>query len=206
MAFIPVPRGASLCFFFTSAGQEWQFCVTVQKRTGDPTEADLQNLADDGFTWWGAGGSSGYTSQATGTNLYKVVATDLTAEGAPQRTHTENLAGGGGAGALPTGTAVVASLRTALRGRSYRGRVYLGGLASALQSTAIAISGASATSIASYFTDLMDILDLIGFDLVVASKQHNGAVVNPANVQPVTSVIVDTLFDSQRRRLGGRGA
>lgn len=204
MAFIPVPRGASLCFFFGTAGSNWQFCLTLQKAAGDVSESDLEDLTDIGKTWWEAT-SGPYTMQGPDSSMSKVVATDISEEGGVQHIRTSTKVGGGGTDTLPNNAAVVVSLRTPFRGRSYRGRAYMGGLANTTLETATTISSAFATQLLGYFDDLMTTIHAYGYDVAVASKQHNGAVTNPAVVNLVTDLVVDTLFDSQRRRLYGRG-
>lgn len=203
MTFIPVPNSASLCFFFVTAGQNWQTCITVEKVGGAPSEGDLQDLADLGYDWWVANMD---TNQGTAAGLAEVRATDLTSESAPSRSNVTGGYGAGGAGILPLGTALVASLRTPLRGRSYRGRMYWGGLAASGQSTSTECTTAYAGYIASAIVQLLADFVTAGWKGVVATKQHNGAVVNPADTSDISTVIVDTKYDSQRRRLAGRGA
>lgn len=202
MAFIPIPNGATLCFDFTTDGQMWQFCLTIQKRAGAPSTADLDTLTTIGEGFW-TDHLKGFLS--TPTTLRQIRATDQTSESGPASVLSVAEAATGSANSLPLGTAIVNSFRTGLRGRSYRGRAYLGGLQSASLNTPTTMKAADIVSLLSYWADLANDLDAAGFDHVVASKQHNGAVTNPAVVHVVTDYIIDTLFDSQRRRLAGRG-
>lgn len=202
MSFIPVPDSASLCFDFGQAGQAWQFCFTVRKSAGGLDDADLITLATMGADWWTNHLDTNISGAAT---LNNVKVTDLTSEAGSVYELPVGTAGGAGAGFTPLGTALVASLRTNKRGRSYRGRVYIGGLPDVAISTAVDVTSAYAGYIAAAVNTLISELDAAGYDLVVASRQHNGVVTNPAETNEVTSVIVDTHFDSQRRRLAGRG-
>lgn len=205
MAFIPVPRGASLCFHFTSSGQNWQFCFTVQKDSGDISSADLDVLAAAGDGWYhGTGGP--IESLGPGNSINNVTATDLSTDGGPQSIVTHYANGGAGTAALSSSTAAVASLRTGKRGRSYRGRVYFGGFPTNALLTPGYLTTGFVADLVNYVEDLKLALEVLGFSLVVASKQHNKVVTNPAAVNVVTDVVVDQAFDSQRRRLVGRGS
>lgn len=202
MAFIPVPKGVQLCFDFVTAGQNWQVCIMLRKSAGDPTPTDLDTAANAGENWWGTTFRSLFSAQ---TVLRQVRATDMTVQGGPVSTLVSNTAGNGSGNGLPIGAAIVASLRTAKRGRSYRGRSYWSGLLLSAQTSPTDITGTVATAIGVAMTALQTTLDGDGFDMVVASRQHNGAVTSPAETNEITAFVVDTHFDSQRRRLAGRG-
>lgn len=202
MSFIPVPNGISLCFHFETAGQGWQFCLTLKKSAGAPTPTDLATVVANGGTWWDDELKQYIHSSTT---LAEIVATDLTTQGGPQSIAVVNEAGTGGDDATPLGTALVVSTRTQKRGRSYRGRAYVGGLPSSTQISAVDVSALGASGYATTFAALGTQLDAIGFDVVVASKMHNGVVTNPAETNEVIAYVVDQHYDSQRRRLAGRG-
>lgn len=202
MAFIPVPNGIQLCFLFGGDQQNFQFCLTLRKSAGAPEDTDLAQATADGGAWW--------TNNLKGllgnwVTLKEIVATDLTSEGAPQNRVTVNETGTDASTSIPLSNAIVISHRTAKRGRSYRGRTYLSGWPRASLNTPNTITGAWATGVAGHFASLKTLLDGHGLDHVVASKRHNGAVTSPAEVNEVISYVVDTLVDSQRRRLSGRG-
>lgn len=202
MPFIPVPNGVQLCFDFLTAGQNWQFCLTLRKSSGAPTPSDLATATSTGEVWW--------TNELAdllhaNTTLRQIRATDLTVQGGVQDTNVVGTDGALTGGAVPLGTPIVVSLRTAKRGRSYRGRVYVSGLANSQVADETDIGGGVATNFGTAFGVLASALDVVGFDVVVASRQHNGVTTNPAEANEVTAYVVDTHFDSQRRRLAGRG-
>lgn len=203
MAFIPIPNGIALTFYFTSASQNWQFSLTLRKSAGEVEITDLQQATADGSAWW----TSFLKPQlATSTSLTSIVASDQSVEGGNQYQATVNEAATGSGSAVPLNACVVISGRTAKRGRSYRGRSYLSGLRDAILGVSMnAISSAFASTLAGGFASLASTLDGHGLDHVIASKQHNGAPVNPAETNEVTAYVVDTNIDSQRRRLTGRG-
>lgn len=202
MAFIPLPNGIQLCFLFTTNSQKWQFCLNLQKSAGPPLDTDLQQATGDGAAWWT---SALQALLANDSQLSEIVATDMSVEGGPQFRQTIGTNGSVSGGGAPLGTAVVVSGRTAKRGRSYRGRSYIGGIAKSDISTPTTALTALGTALANAFASLKSTLDGHGLDIVVASRQHNGSVTSPADMNEVTSFVVDTLFDSQRRRLAGRG-
>lgn len=202
MAFIPVPNGIQLCFNFTMSGQNMQFCLTLRKTAGAPTVPDLLSMANTGASWWTA---TLKTRLSPAVTLNNVSATDLTIQGGPQQ--SVNVGTPGTSGTVPEANSicVVASLRTPLRGRSYRGRCYVPGIPSESRSTPTDVQSAFATNLAAAFGTLGGNTAALGFPVVVASRQHNGVVTNPATTQDVTSYVVDVHMDNQRRRLFGRG-
>lgn len=202
MAFIPVPRGIQLCFLFLTGGQHWQFCLTLQKSSGEVDHGDLVAVTSAADGWWDAG----FNAVLSAANyLSSIVATDISEQGGEALVHTMGESSVGPAGILPNNVAAVISQRTAKRGRSYRGRAYVGGLTNADQVTSTQMGSAAAAELVDQFVDLQEALDAAGYDVVVASRQHNGVTTNPADVNEVTAFVVDTLYDSQRRRLEGRG-
>lgn len=203
MTFISWPNGVQLCFDFTTAAQMWQFCLALRKSAGAPDATDLANLTGAGETWW-ASHLRGFLDSTT--TLRQVRATNMTVEGGAQDVEAVGTAGTGGTNApLPIGTASVVSLRTQKRGRSYRGRTYVGGLTRGYQTTPTELTAAGIIALGDHFIALQTALDALGFDMVVASRQHNGVITSPAELNEITAFIVDPLLDSQRRRLAGRG-
>jgi len=192
-----------LCFDFASSSQLWQFCLALRKSAGAPTTTDLAAITSAAHTWWTSVLKADLT---TATTLRQIRATDLTSQGAPQDIETINETGTSTSAEIGLNSALVVSERTEKRGRSYRGRVYLSGLNVDALVSAVDVAGGTASAYAAAFAGLQGSLDTLGFDTVVASKQHNGVETNPAEVNEVVAWIVDTHVDSQRRRLAGRGA
>jgi len=203
MPFIPVPNGIQLCFLFTTAGQNWQFCITLRKSAGSVEDTDLQQATADGQAWWLSFLKGALSSVA---HLNEITATDLTSEGAPQYRALVGENGNNAGSYTPTNVAVVMSHRTAKRGRSYRGRSFIGGLPITQVDTPTTLAASTATAFANGFASLRGTLDTHGLDHVVASRQHNGVTTSPAETNEVITTVVDTLLDSQRRRLAGRGS
>lgn len=138
-----------------------------------------------GFHWKG--------SAPTTSNLIQFEYTPLDGTTA-ETVITHSDAGGDAGDPLPASVAIVITLRTALRGRSHRGRVYQGPLT---ESTNTAGNPAAA-SVAGYAVQWNYFINTgllaTGVSLVVASYKL-------ATAENVTSCTVDGRWDTQRRRL-----
>lgn len=140
------------------------------------------------------GTGSGWNALApTTASIQDIVYTPL--DGASASTViTHAIAGANGSDGLPPSVALVVSLRTALRGRSYRGRVYTGPHIESDNSSLGAPVAALLTAESGQWAAHLTALAGTGVSLVVASYLH-------ATAQDVTSVSVDARWDTQRRRL-----
>jgi len=101
--------------------------------------------------------------------------------------------------------AITASLRSNLRGRSYRGRNYVPGL---LQTNMIdrgTFAVGMCSNIAASYAKLFDPAAFPADIAVIASHFTNKLPRLVATLTPITAIIVETLADSMRRRLIGRG-
>jgi hypothetical protein len=137
-------------------------------------------------------------------------ATDISSAG--QATHTSvtdtGTPGGSINPAAPGGTCIAISFRTALGGRSYRGRNYISGIPQVVldgnQCTTVyadQIPVAYAALIPDYVAD-----DLPQAQHVVVSRYHLGAPRAEGIATPITTYLLTNYdVDSQRRRLTGRG-
>lgn len=95
---------------------------------------------------------------------------------------------------LPANVALVVTLRTAKRGRSYRGRIYECGYTEAANQSNGAPSSADVNKASGQWNALIAALVSTGITLVVASYLHSTA-------DNVTNATADTRWDTQRRRL-----
>lgn len=203
MPFIPLPQGVKLCFdFVNDTGQQFQFCLSLQKISGSVTTTDLSNLSGAGSSWWTGTLKALLDDSVT---LRQVRATDETTQGGPQDIETVGTAGTASGSSLPMHTALVVSQRTAKRGRAFRGRAYVGGFNGSQLLTTVRATTTHVANLVSAFGTLQTDLGVLGFKIVVANRHLNGAVVNPAQGNEVIAFIVDQAWDSQRRRLEGRG-
>jgi hypothetical protein len=134
----------------------------------------------------------------------EVVVTDLRTEGAPEFTSQAGgfpFVGTDSAQSLPFQTAAVTTWRTALRGRSFRGRTYLGGFTEAF-SDGRNPSSTLLTAINEWRDDMLEINDTMGGGIGVISRRHNKGVRLIGVVNQITSGDVATFWATQRRRAG----
>jgi hypothetical protein len=118
------------------------------------------------------------------------------------------LAGTGGGDPLPAQLAAVVTLRTALAGKSFRGRVYISGANEAENDAAGHIVAAFNTAIALFITGVQTDMATEGITLAVLSRPRFANLPPPLDVEtyagaitPVTAILTrDTEWDDQRRR------
>jgi len=107
---------------------------------------------------------------------------------------------GSGVGA-PQQASIMASLRTANRGRSYRGRTYFYGmLASQVNNTASWNPTAIGAFLSAFATVIGDMVSA-GWTPVIVSKVQNGVTLSAGVTTPIQTISVDTGIKTQRRRL-----
>jgi hypothetical protein len=132
---------------------------------------------------------------ATTTSLISAGVRDIRVGNQPEFVSVAAAVPGTGAGnPLPNELAAVVTLRTALAGKSYRGRVYLAGFNVAQNDAAGRIVAALNAAMVTFVTNVQTDMAAQGITLAVLSRVHNVAT-------PVTGITtLDTLWDSQRRR------
>jgi len=163
-----------------------------------PIAADLENAVDAAAAWFDDYKGFCHPSYV----LQDITVTDVSvANGAQIITPytTSNVGTASGAPAAAN-AAMVASLRTAKTGRSFRGRFYLGGLSNGYFTSAQNIDPDTTALFATRFSDFIDALQALGLTLVVVSNYANKVLRLVALATEIIAVIVDTKVDSQRRR------
>jgi len=138
-------------------------------------------------------------------SMDKVILTDLSADAAPSIEYTTGLpAVGTNAGAqMPNNVTLCISLRTALRGRSYRGRIYHLGLREDIV-TGNTVSAATAADHLDRYDDLMNLTSGSGepaHKICVLSYWANGTLRSTPVATIVTSMSVNAQVDTMRRRM-----
>lgn len=110
------------------------------------------------------------------------------------------VAGTAPTGLLPPGVAFVVTLRTALAGRSFRGRVYLCGYDEG-QNSAAGVNAGVSTSVA-FVVAIQSALVASSLNLGVIHRPTEAPLAPTAGfITPVTSIVArDNVWDSQRRR------
>lgn len=210
MPFVPVPNTV-LCEFRMTADLQ-QVENTVYFELADtPAADDMTDLAELLRDWW----ISEYAPLVwQGVQLREVVVTDLSSASGPQVSVSPAVAAFGGqtGDPLPTNVSLTVSFRTALRGRSFRGRNFVVGLTEVMTTGANTLGPGTLSAWIDAYTALLALGSPLTATWVVVSRfsgvDANGRPIPRAAgvTTPVTSVtIVDNIIDSQRRRLPGRG-
>lgn len=140
-------------------------------------------------------------------SLTKIIITDMTTESSPKVEHAVSpaIAGTAAGDALPANCAAEITLVTGLRGRSYRGRIYVPGVPDT-SATGSSWNAGFITSLSGAFGNFISVIYGAGSaHLVVASRVHNKIVRTTGVASEVLSVTVSPYICSQRRRLPGRG-
>lgn len=197
MAFQVTPRGVKVEINALQNGVPIVNVHHIQTPSTVST-ADLDDILAAYDAWW-TGHKDGFHPSYV---LQNFTATDISVEDGVQ---TIFVYGGGSPGtstgaAAAANAAVVASLRTAFTGRSFRGRHYYGGLVVPSFTDAQHISSSVASGYAVTITDLIDLLSDVNMTLCVLSRYANKVLRVVGLLTEVISVIVDTKVDSQRRR------
>lgn len=205
MSQAPVPYVAKVA---VEQGYQFQDIVNTlyfKKDAGTAwSDSDLASLNDAMVTWWTAHMQS-ILCQNLG--LMAVTSTDLTTENGPSVTTAVSPVEYGtvATDGLTTSVALVVTFRTGLRGRSYRGRNYISGIPLAGAETETDATSAFLNSCLAAYANLDDVELAESCTHVVVSRQHNGVVLTTGDAHTVLSYTGDSHFDSQRRRLAGRG-
>jgi hypothetical protein len=203
MAFILCPGVAEVVLKQTLRSEQVINVVHFASHSGGApwTGAQLLTLANEVKTNWGnALGIKGVTS--TELTLVDVVATSLETDAGPQATSTvAPVTGTGTGGAIANNMALTATLRTASIGRSYRGRIYIGGINASNGGADINhVSGTFAGLTAAAVTYTFGHTITLG-TFCVLSRYHDKAPRAQGASNDVLTVTVNTRLDTQRRRM-----
>jgi len=204
MAYIPVADTVEVELFQRLHGQKIENTLYF-RLTGGMTGADIIDLWNQLLIWWT---TSFKVVLSEDLSLFGAKITDLSTQTGVSMNFnapTPNPTGDVEFAALPGNVALTVSFRTNSRGRSYRGRNYVAGLAepSVVGNT---VDTSVITGLQDAYTDLISLPTSGGWEWVVVSRYTNNAprVTGVATLISSASV-VDPYVDSQRRRLTGRG-
>jgi len=173
---------------------------------GRPTAwdtTDMLTVATGVYDWWVAN-MAPLVCDNSGFNLSQ--ATDLTTRTSASVTYSHALTGGTiSTPAAPNNVAVCVTLRTDNRGRSYRGRNYVGGIPLSQILGGLYIESTYANEIKEAYEALIGEDFGVGAVWGVLSRTLDKVLRDEGVLTEITSVSVDLALDSQRRRLAGRG-
>lgn len=197
MPFQPAPNTALVELLFGGYGnQSWQ--SNLHFTLPNFTLADMNTLAQAFETLYNA--SNLINSMSHEAIFAQCRVTDLRSEGAPQVVNSVTSGGTQNYDYVPLGSPIVCTLRTALRGRSYRGRIYWSGIIVNLFTNGT-YQSAAYTAVEQFFTTLNTPSNVGGWQMVVLSRFHNHVELAEAVPTPVTAVQVRVAeAGSQRRR------
>lgn len=212
MAFIPADKTARVSMHFSQNSQQVENVFYVENSVAW-TPTTLLALGATVKDWWNADLKS---SCHPSLSLNQIVVKDMTTDTAPEVVYATGLplVGTGSGGALPNNVTIAIQLITGLGGRSFRGRQYILGLMdSSLTTDRQSLTSGAVTAYLTAYNGLISSIDGgITPGLVVASFFH-GVDVNHKPIPRTTAVLTpvasavfsNTVVDSQRRRLPGRG-
>lgn len=202
MAFIPVINTARCELRYTQNGQQVANIFHVEKE-GPLTVLDLQDIGTALVEWWG----EHLDLVSTAVTLREIDIRDLTTASGIGILWNDGLPliGGVASPPLPNNVTLAIKWGTGLSGRSFRGRTYHVGLCESQVTQSELESAVIAPLLASY-NALPTMITGSGYTLVVVSRYANNAP-RPAGVTTpiLNAAYADTVIDSQRRRLPGRG-
>lgn len=203
MAFVPFTDCAEGVIQGVLAGQVVMMTLGLQK-AGGFIGTDLQDTADEIALW--------VTTDllpilVDDLEISQVKVQDLTSVVAPVVISTVGLPDNGGVVGVPltNNAAFVMSFKTALRGRTARGRNYIPGPPTTSLQTATEFSTAFAASVAGVYEELRVKLNGIGVSHVVLSRffEHVERTVGVSTL--ITNYLARIPVGTQRRRIIGHG-
>lgn len=197
MTFIPTPHTARVVVRFTKGSEGYSNVFHFEKPSF--TLTDMENLAA------AVDAIVGGSYMSIWNNHISYVATDVydirTSTGQIVTESTTGAPGTVAGEGLPTNLAVVVTLRTATRGRTGRGRVYVAGFSESNLDEGVFNSG-TLPQAKSYVDNVIAEGLAVGWVCGVRSIQTDGVINNPALMRPVTDTEVRSgIPGTQRRRL-----
>jgi len=146
-------------------------------------------------------GAAVFSVMSSQADLVRIAVTDLRTQGLPQAINNVAISGNQAIDIVTPGLAMVATLRTAQRGRAYRGRVFWSGFDETRINASRWLQG-SADALVTTLELLRTTAALAGWTMVVVSRQLDGQLRAAGVGTPVTGVEVRNLFPgTQRRRI-----
>lgn len=203
MPFVPVPNTAFVSIRYNWDGQNVENGIYVSAALGGemPELSAIATVVHDSLV------DVLLPIQASTLILREIFVRDLTTATSGQFTLPGDPTdiGGSASPSQPNNVSLSISFRTAKTGRSFRGRNFVLGLTEG----AVTNSGVGLGTVASYvdaYNGFRTAINAINGVWVVVSKKSGGVDRTEGLATPViTALVVNSVVDSQRRRLPGRG-
>lgn len=197
MTFIPTPHTARAVVRFTKGSEAYSNVFHCEKPSF--TKTDMENLAAAIDAIVGGSYDSIFNNHVSymATDVYDI----RTSTGEVVSENTTGAPGTVAGEGLPTNLAVVVTLRTATRGRTGRGRVFVAGFSESNLVEGVFDANCMANA-KSYVDNVIAEALAVGWVVGVRSIQTDGVTNNPALMRPVTDTEVRSgIPGTQRRRL-----
>jgi hypothetical protein len=211
MPFVPVPDTVEAEIRMTLDGQKIENTLYFYAAAG-PDIANVSQLASDLEGWWTLNCAPLLPLDVA---LREIVITDLSSNTGLQYTSAlaDPVFGTLGQPALPNNVSLAVSFRSAIRGRSYRGRNYVAALTEGQVVNSHVTEDVAAAWATAYNAIITDVLAFPSPYVWVVVSRFSGVDADGkpvprsvGNAEPIVSALVtDTTVDSMRRRLPGRG-
>lgn len=201
--FIEVPGVLQATVRFSLEGQQIENVMNF-RYAGQPFGAAAAEVYGILNTVWWDGFRAQISTECTSVENYFVDLSDQAGPVAALPAFT-NHTGAASGPPVPNNAALVITHRTANRGRSYRGRTYVPGIAkSVVQGSYVDVGVVS--DIVNAFNDMVDACETANVPFTIVSRVHDGNP-RPEGIDTVVTLCVarDNVLDSQRRRAPGRG-
>jgi len=199
MAFIPFPTGVvGAIFKFTSAGIPAQVTLGFKLNSGAATAVDGAALGAILTSWWSSDLSANLTATVT---LDEVTVNDLTSSSGWQANVISGVSGSVSGTQVPNNVAIVVTLQTASRGRSFRGRNYLPGGSRNNQLNSTEWNSSIITAMDTSYNNMAGLIIAGGWTNVVLSRQHNGVVLSTGVATTIVNYRCNALMGTMRGRL-----
>lgn len=197
MAFIPVTHGAMVEFKYQAVGGlYWQNNYWFERVGFDNSE--MLDLATALIAAWGATALVGNIS--TDVELVNITVTDMRQQNGGQVSLPTSVPGTNGTDMAAQAASLVITHRTALRGRSYRGRTYMAGITEGSIVDGFYLQSV-ADNLESWIVQMKAAATVEGWEFVIVSREQLGVPLAVAITTPVTISEVRSLRPgSQRRR------
>jgi len=200
MAFIPFPAGtAEVLLNYTYDGIAGQNVFGAAKTTVAPwLYTELVQLTSDFFTWWNTNLKAKLPAS---TVLQNITAYDLEEEFGTIVVDPVVTPGSNAGTAVANQVAMVVTLQSNTRGRSFRGRCFISGLPTSALADQKLWASAQCTSMNSAFQALNTVLATHNTFHAILSREFGGHPRTEGNVVQVVSYNARVQVATQRRRL-----